>query len=73
LLDEEKAKLIQKHCENFILTSNVFVIVCHIFDVLLMKWKQKKDQTVGIVLKSYRKIIERGKIGSTKIHDLTPS
>ena len=71
MLDEEKVKLIQKHCESLILTSNVFVIVCHIFDVLLMKWKRKKYHIDGIVLKSYRKIIERGKIGSTKIHDLS--
>jgi len=41
LLDEEKVKLIKLYGESFILTSNVFVIVCHVFDVLLIKWKQK--------------------------------
>ena len=41
LLDEEKAKLIKMYCESFILTSNVFGIVCHMFDVLLIKWKEK--------------------------------
>ena len=41
MLDEEKVKLIKMYCEGFILTSNVFVIVCHIFDVLLIKLKPK--------------------------------
>ena len=54
------------YCESVILTSNVFVVLCHVFDVLLMKWKQKKYHNDGIVLKSYRKIIERSKISSTK-------
>ena len=70
MLDEEKVKLIKLYGESFILTSNVFVIVCHIFDVLLMTWKQKKYHTDDTILKSYRKIIERGKINSTKIYDL---
>ena len=62
LMDGENVSLIKLYGESFTLTSNVFVIVCHIFDVLLIKLKPK-----NITL---RKIIERGKIGSTKIHDL---
>jgi hypothetical protein len=36
-----------------------------------MKWKQKKYHNDGIILKSYRKIIERSKISSTKIKDFS--
>ena len=71
MLDEEKVKLIKMYCESVILTSNVFVVLCHVFDVLLMKWKQKKYHNDGIILKSYRKIIERSKISSTKIYDFS--
>ena len=71
MLDEEKVKLIKMYCESVILTSNVFVVLCHVFDVLLMKWKQKKYHNDGIILKSYRKIIERSKISSTKIKDFS--
>ena len=73
MLDVKKVKLIKMYCESVILTSNVFVVLCHVFDVLLMKWKQKKYHNDGIVLKSYRKIIERSKISITKIYDFSPS
>ena len=56
--------------ESFILTLNIFVVLCHIFEVLLIEWKPKKYHTDGTVLKSYRKLIERDKIGRTKIYDL---
>jgi hypothetical protein len=38
---KNKVKLIQMYCESFILTSHVFVVLCHVFDVLLIKWKPK--------------------------------
>ena len=34
LLDEEKVKLTKLYGESFILTSTVFVVLCHVFDVL---------------------------------------
>jgi hypothetical protein len=37
------------------------------------KRKTIKYHTDATILKTYRKIIERGKIGSTKIYDLWPS
>jgi len=41
LLDEENAKLIKMYGESFILTLNIFVVLCHIFEVLLIDWKPK--------------------------------
>jgi len=41
LLDEEKVKLIKLYGKSFILTSNIFVVLCHVFDVLLIKLKPK--------------------------------
>jgi hypothetical protein len=41
LLDEENVKLIKMYGESFILTLNIFVVLCHIFEVLLIKWKPK--------------------------------
>jgi hypothetical protein len=34
LMNEEKVKLIKLYGESLILTSNVFVVLCHVFDVL---------------------------------------
>ena len=70
MLDEENIKLIKTYSESFILKLNIFVVLCHIFEVLLIEWKPKKYHTDGTILKSYRKLIGRDKIGSTKIYDL---
>ena len=50
LLDEENDKLMKMYCESFILTSNVFVILCHIFEVLLIKWKPKNITLTNEIL-----------------------
>ena len=33
------------YSESFILTLNIFVVLCHIFEVLLIEWKPKKYHT----------------------------
>jgi len=33
-MDDKNAKLTKMYCESFILALNIFVVLCHIFDVL---------------------------------------
>ena len=56
MLDEENVKLIKMYGESFILTLNIFVVLCHIFEVLLIKWKPKNitltEQFLNLIEKS---------------------